>query len=286
VVNSVTHEPIGRALVYSLDNRFAMLTDGEGHFEFTLPEAATDTASGFISEGQPHQMWSAVGGGSPPWLMARKPGFLDDPNERRQLETSPGSELTISLMPEALIKARVTLSATDAASGINVQVFSRQVQEGIPRWMSGGTVRANSDGEFRFAELQPGAYKLVTHESMDDDPVTTVPGGQLYGFPPVYYPSASDFAAASTIQLTAGQTFQADLSLTRQPYYPVRIPVTSTETAMEAELNAGMNITVWPQGQRSPGHSLGYNVQKHRIEGQLPNAKYLVEAATFGHSLV
>src|SRR5689334_18031778 len=37
VVNSVTHAPIARALVYSLDNRFAMLTDGSGHFEFALP---------------------------------------------------------------------------------------------------------------------------------------------------------------------------------------------------------------------------------------------------------
>ena len=37
VVNSVTHEPIGRALVYSLDNRFAMLCDAGGHFKFKIP---------------------------------------------------------------------------------------------------------------------------------------------------------------------------------------------------------------------------------------------------------
>lgn len=30
VVNSVTQEPVGRALVYSLDNRFAMLCDAGG----------------------------------------------------------------------------------------------------------------------------------------------------------------------------------------------------------------------------------------------------------------
>jgi hypothetical protein len=39
VVNGVTREPIARALVYSTDNRFAMLTDSEGHFEFTPPRA-------------------------------------------------------------------------------------------------------------------------------------------------------------------------------------------------------------------------------------------------------
>ena len=39
VVNSVTHEPIGRALVFSLDNRFAILCDAGGHFEFKIPQA-------------------------------------------------------------------------------------------------------------------------------------------------------------------------------------------------------------------------------------------------------
>ncbi len=223
VVNSVTHEPIGRALVYSPDNRYAMLTDSEGHFEFMLPKVNTGTESGFAGDGQPQRVWSTGSSGGIPWLMARKPGFLDDPNQGSQVEASPGSERTISLMPESVIKGRVILSATDAAIGANVQIFSRQLQEGIPRWMPGTLVRANSNGEFRFAELLPGSYKLVTHELMDNDPAATVPGGQLYGFPPVYYPSATDFAAAGTIQLTAGQTFQADISLVRQSYYPVRI---------------------------------------------------------------
>jgi hypothetical protein len=39
VVNSITHEPIGRALVFSLDNRLAMLCDAGGHFEFRIPRA-------------------------------------------------------------------------------------------------------------------------------------------------------------------------------------------------------------------------------------------------------
>ena len=267
VVNAMPREPIGRALVYSPDNRYATLTDGEGHFEFTLPKPAAD-GGGFA--------FSTGSGRSLTWLMARKPGFLDDPNERRQVEVLPGTELTLSLMPEGLIKGRVTLSAADPANRVNVQLFSREVQDGSPRWMQKNAARTNSNGEFRFAELQPGTYKLLTSEWMDNDPAATVPGGQLYGFPPVYYPGATDFAAASTIQLKAGQIFQADLSLVRQPYYPVKIPVTNTEQS------GGMNITVSLQGQRGPGYSLGYNRMKEVIEGQLPNGKYLVEAATYG----
>ncbi|MGZ4873256.1 MAG: hypothetical protein ACXV99_15310, partial [Candidatus Angelobacter sp.] len=41
VVNAVTQAPIPRALVYSADNRYAVLTDGDGHFEFTVPTSAS-----------------------------------------------------------------------------------------------------------------------------------------------------------------------------------------------------------------------------------------------------
>lgn len=256
VVNAVTHDPIGRALVYSYDNRCAILTDGEGHFEFTLTKAAA--------------------GSDGIRLTARKPGFLDDPNERSRVEALPGAEPTISLVPEALIKGRVTLPAGDPARGVTVEILFREVQDGRPRWMPKNSAATNSNGEFRFAELQPGTYKLLTREWMDNDPDVTVPGGQLYGFPPVYYPSATDFATAATIRLAAGQTIQADFSLVRQAYYPVRIAVTNTEPS------GGMNITVSPQGQRGPGYSLGYNRGKEAIEGQLPNGKYLVEAAAYG----
>jgi hypothetical protein len=274
VVNAVTHEPVGRALVFSSDNRFATLTDGEGHFQFTVPEANPNVGSDSVFEIRPREFFSPGSVSGPSWLRARKPGFLDDPST--PVEASPGKDLTISLVPEALIKGRVIVSASDLAVGIDVQIFARQVQDGAPRWMPGASVQANSNGEFRFAELRPGAYKLVTHELMDNDPADTVPGSQLYGFPPVYYPGVADFAAASTIQLTAGQAFQADLSLLRQPYYSVRIPVTN------AELNDGMSMVVSVHGQRGPGYSLGYNPGKKRIEGLLPNGNYLVGAETFG----
>ena len=267
-VNAVTHEPIGRALVYSPDNRFATLTDSEGHFEFTLPKVGTDPQRGSVSFGRRD--------GSLDWLMARKPGFLDDANHGTQIPASPGRELTISLLPEALIKGRIVLSGNDSAIGIDVQLVSRQVLEGLPHWQLISTIQANSNGEFRFAELLPGTYKLVTRELLDDDPATAVPGGQLYGFPPIVYPGVTDFAAGSTIQLAAGQTFQADISLERQPYYPVRIPVVA------ADPGPGINVNVSVDGHPGPGYSLGYNAEKQRIEGLLPNGNYLVEAVTLG----
>jgi hypothetical protein len=263
VINRITRAPIGRALVYSPDNRFARLTDGEGHFEYPIPKpAAADPGSfpGNQAQHQPDFAYCCV--------MARKPGFVADPDEQPGVEIAAGREPTIALTPEAIIKGRVLLPSSDAATGITVELFSRRVQDGVFRWMPDHTVQANSNGEFRFAELVPGEYKLVTHELMDRDPTTTLPGGQLYGFPPVYFPAAPDFTAAAPIVLKAGQTFEADLSLGRQRYYQVRIPVAGDV--------ASAMVTVSIQGHASPGYSLRYGAENHRIEGLLPDGAYLV----------
>jgi hypothetical protein len=275
VINAITHAPISRALVYSADNRFATFTDGEGNFEFTLPNPGQNYTNAIFENGQPRTQWNVLRAGGTFSFMARKPGFVDDPNASASQKASD-NEITISLLPEGLIKGRVVSTEADLPPGISVQLLVRRVEDGVLKWTHVAGTRANSSGEFRFAELQPGTYKLVTNESMDNDPAITIPGGQQYGFPPVYHPGVSDFAAAGTIQLTAGQTAQVDIPLTRQPYYPVRIPVAN------AEQNGNLNVTVSVQGHRGPGYSLGYNAQNHRIEGLLPQGNYLVETTTYG----
>jgi hypothetical protein len=279
VVNALTQGPIARALVTSADERFATFTDGEGHFEFDLPKASANRQSSSIGANHYGSWIGDTGGNSffPFWVTARKPGFLEDSNRRNHAITKPGTDVTISLLPEALIKGRILLSDSDAALGVSVQLLEQRVQEGMPRWNQRASVQANSSGEFRFAELHPGIYKLVTNESMDNDPAATIPGGQQYGFAPVYYPGTPDFASAGTIRLAAGETAEADIPLTRQPYYPVRIPVANAE-------QNGLNISVSLRGHRGPGYSLGYNAAKQRIEGSLPNGHYLVEATTYGQS--
>jgi hypothetical protein len=281
VVNALTHEPIPRALVHSGDNRFATFTDSDGQFEFTLPKSPNTSSlpgSSMVMAGE----GQAVSGGSGThlFLTARRPGFLEFGRQRSQVEVeaSPGSEVTIPLTPEALIKGRVTLSTGDPASSLIVQIYSRQVRDGFLRWSHAGTTQTNSDGEFRFAELEAGIYKLCTREYMDNDPTTRVAGEPFYGFPPVYFPAASDISDAGTIELTAGQTIEADLSLTRQPYFRVKIPVANPDMA------TGMNVDVSPQGKRSPGYSLGYNSDTESIEGYLPNGSYVVEASTYGQN--
>jgi hypothetical protein len=69
-----------------------------------------------------------------------------------------------------------------------------------------------------------------------------------------------------------------NLSLVKQPYYRVHIPVAN------ALPDTGLNVNVNPAGRQGPGFSLGYNNREQAIEGMLPNGTYTIEASTFVQS--
>ena len=257
VVNSVTHAPIGRALVHSTDQRFATFTNAEGQFEFSLPAAGSDRVNSNL------------------WLTASKPGFLENPAGRNQFDARAGSDITIALIPEGLIEGRVGVSASEAAARVAVQLYMRQVREGRFHWTQINSTRTNSNGEFRFAELQRGAYKILTSEWGERDPEVNVPGGQEYEYPPAYY-LGEDFGTAGLIDLKPGESVHADLTITRQAYYPVIIPVVT------GDAGRGVNVKVALQGRPGPGYSLGYMQGSQKIQGSLPNGKYLVEGSSYG----
>jgi hypothetical protein len=261
VLNSVTHEPVARALVSSPDNRFATMTDGQGHFEFKFPRE-TDSAAN-----------------RPTALVAKKPGYLTDIALDMQLGPTV-KEVALSLAPEGLIVGHVSLPSSEAADKIQVQLYRRQVEEGRAHWVPGEQTVTRSNGDFRFADLAAGTYKVMTLEQVDrEHPPGLTGDDQMFGYPPVYFPSAKTFAGGETISLGAGQTFTADLDVVRQPYFAVRISVTN------APPNIGMGVNVSAAGSHGPGFSLGYNPGTHVIEGALPQGSYLVEGFGFGPPL-
>jgi hypothetical protein len=284
VVNSVTHEVVGRALVFSPDNRFATMTDERGHFEFTFARTEGEHASSFTSafSGRSDVLSTGIpqapqtGTDRPGQLIARKTGFLARSRRQAIQLSTEQHELTISLVPEGRIIGHVILPGADGTDRVQVDLYRQQVREGRERWEQAGNTMSRADGEFRFAELPAGSYKLFTNELPDRDPVTSNPRGQLFGYPPVYYPGASDFATAAVIRLSAGETFQASLSPVRREYYPVKVGIANNGSGQQPQ------IEVWPQGNEGPGYSLGYNFRDGTIQGSLPNGTYTVHVATYG----
>src|SRR3984893_519107 len=265
VINSVTREGIGHALVFSPDNRFAAFTDDQGHFEFQLPRI--ESSSNLSTElGFSHGSNNAS-----IQLMARKPGFLESNWQTSQPQDALSDDTTIALVPESLIVGRVNLPFSNQSDRITVEVYKRQVRDGRPYWGLAASATTRSNGEFRIANLAAGTYKVFTDELLDRDPITFNPIGQLYGYSPIYYPAAGDFASASPVILEAGKTFQIELSPVLRPYFPVKIAIANMEGG------SPMNVSVALEGHKGPGYSLGYTGDPG-IEGMLPNGNYSVEA--------
>jgi len=281
VVNSATHESISRALVFSPNNRYATMTDDRGHFEFTFPPGEGEKTAGFAGSTDVRSLETSqlqhARTNRPTMLMARKTGFLSHNNGQVEFQIGPAQqELTISLVPEARIVGHVVLPGSDGSDKIQVELYRRQVREGREHWDPAGTAMSRSDGEFRFADLSAGSYKLLTHELLDRDPLTFNPRGQLFGYPPVYYPAAPDFATAAVIRLSPGETFDAKVSPAKREYYPVKLGVTNAPAGLQ------VGIQIWPQGRAGPGYSLGYNPGDGLIEGSLPDGTYAVQVTTYG----
>jgi hypothetical protein len=286
VINSVTHEPISHALVFSPDNSFAAMTDDRGRFEFTFATAEPQQSGTPVTNGfQLNQGFQNPSPNRPSQLMARKVGFIglnfgQNMNDNAFSIVGPDQQdVIISLLPEARVVGHVIIPGSDGSDKIRVELYRRAMRDGREQWDSAGSVTTRADGQFRLAELSPGDYKLLTLEHLDRDPLTVIPRGQLFGYPPLYYPNASDFAAAAVIKLAPGETFQATMSPVKRAYYPVHLGLTNP-------LANGIAVTVWPEGHPGPGYSLGYDPQEAAIQGSLPDAIYTVQAKVYGPTMM
>jgi len=276
VLNSVTKEPVAHALVTVMGDQYAMFSDDQGRYEFALQSAGAP--GGVAGSG------GGPGGGLifvNRMVTARKPGYLDSNRTasamrgfRSTQETQ--SDVTIYLVPEALIVGHVEVPGSEGEVRIECELYRKEMREGRQVWSAAGTFTTWGNGEFRFSQLRAGTYKLITHEQMDRDSLAQVPGGPLFGYPPVYYPNTTDFSTAGEIAVKAGQTAQVNLSVARQEYFPVRLGT------RYAPVGQPIGVSIWPMGHWGPGWSLGYNPADQSIEGMLPNGNYTVEGNSFG----
>jgi hypothetical protein len=271
VLNALTNKPVGRALVTLME--IAALTDSDGRFAFDVRLSMGNLPGGFAFRPS-----LGVPSGFPMVLMARRPGYLtmQRPTMLLLRDKSPEvPELTIKIMPESILRGRLATSAAEPPIGVQVQLFRKQVQDGLANWGLVGAAQTNSRGEYRFADLSAGDYKVMTREWVENESNVPASPRPMTGYPPVYYPNELDLATAAPIHVAAGETAQVDLNLRAQPYYQVSIPV------MNLPHGTGLNVTVGEE-DGSSGFSLGFNPQTQKIEGSLPNGTYDVRIISFG----
>jgi hypothetical protein len=247
VLNSLTHEPIARALVQAPDD--SVLTDNEGHFELNLPAGV-------------------VG------INIRRPGYdTRGPSTNHTVRVAPNMpSLDFYLIPEAVITGHITLANGDEADGIRIAAYRKRNVNGSARWFLQGVATSNSEGVFRLANLEaPGSYLLYSMPSHDRvGPLT--PGAASYGYPSLYYPGVADLSAAGLITLSPGQQAEADFILARQSFYPVTIAVANSQEGR------GAHVQSHDSSGRVMDVSTRWNPQQRVAQVDLPNGHYYAEA--------
>lgn len=201
VVNSVTAEPIRRALVRMNGQR--------QQFAFTGPDGR------FQLEGVPDGQV---------YITAQKPGFFDQtslgqmfvrPNPLVMIGPNTG-EVLLKLIPEAKIRGRIMDGDGEPAESVSVQVMAQAIVNGRKEWQQRGGAMTDENGLYRLEDLQPGTYIISTGTSAAPAKPSNVSAqGKLVPevYPPEFYPNAPDRSAAQRITLTAGEEFQADFTL-------------------------------------------------------------------------
>lgn len=248
VVNSVTGEPVSRALVQlgtdqavavhppvteqqanallSLYRERAMLTDHEGRFKFDgLPSMNTS-------------------------ITARKPGFFS-PNELNGGLARPnrvevggeGAQVIIKLVPEAIISGRVTDANGEALEGATIRIVGlqhtngrRQLQPVLQDQEEPQTWSTNEDGEYRAAGLMPGNYYIVAVPNAGDREQAQPMGLRRVAYPVTYYPGVAELADASPVQIAAGQRAEIDFTIRPAPVILVSGSVTGLAHGQEMDL--------------------------------------------------
>jgi hypothetical protein len=271
VLNAATGSPLPRALVQiEGDADTGALTDGEGRFEIpgvpVGPQAVQIIKPGFVDQ-------AFFPGGDAGW------GIGPSMNHNI-LVAEQMPDLIFTMAPTNSIHGHILLSTGDAAQGIGVKLAKRTVEDGRAEWKPISTVKANSDGAYRFARLGNGEYALYTEPAMDSElaNLLSAPGsdgqGSRNGFPSQLYPEASELAGAAKIHLSNGQDTEANLSLTLQPFHTVTAQAMLPSGHRYGDENpawAGMALTA--QVLDAQGHPLRCRIRSGNPRAARPSAR-------------
>ncbi len=198
VVNSVTGEPVRRALVRinGVGEQRSGFTGSDGRFEID------GVAAGQLV------------------VTAQKPGFFTDPSMSRRLSFGPATgDLLVKLTPTASIEGRIVDGDGEPIEDVPVQILVAAIVNGRKQWQPRGGASTDENGAYRADDLEPGTYLVHTSAHPLFGAYLNIANEkrepQVYA--PEFYPGASGISSAQPIQLEAGASARADLTLSAVP---------------------------------------------------------------------
>jgi hypothetical protein len=209
VVNVVSGQPVGHALVRLSGDPRATFTDSEGKFQFNGLPAGSFT------------------------LLAEKPGFLGfdwggSPSPvLASINLAPDSpDAVVKLTPESVVFGQVLDEKGEPLEGFTVALFSRNPTNGGLFSAPHQRFVTDDQGKFRIAGVFPGSYYLAVRAEQQPALRSSQKSAAPMGFAPAFYPGVSGPSAAVRLKLRAGGTVQANFSLKREPFVQLSGTVT------------------------------------------------------------
>ena len=254
-VNKLTGEPIARALVMIVSNeQRSTLTDGEGRFTFEdVPKSQL-------------------------YLNGQKPGFVPA-MDRRGLPaveacSSSSADIKVQLTPTSIVSGRMTDANGDPIEELPVRIGRWDFGSGRRSFVLQGATATDQDGRFRIADLSAGTYLLIAGPSQ----IT-----QLETFrqmtPVVYFPGVPERKQAAEIELKAGASFDASMSIRDVPGFKIAGRIAG---AVEGEAYM-LQLTNESGDEIQTTAAAGHNEFQFRFYG-VPAGNYRVRATAFGRS--
>lgn len=212
VVKSTTGAPLKRAIVYlqhigttASNEQYSLRTDVGGRFSFSGLRPG-DYSMWVNRDGYLNMSYGQDKPQSPPKPLTLRPG------ERR-------TDLLFRLVPLGDIVGHVYDEDGEPVSGVNIQALQYNYVNGHRQLLPTGTTSSDDVGAYRLARLTPGEYYIgATY----NDPAPPSDQATPVAYVPVYYPGATDPAAAQPIRVGTGQELP-DVDFTLVPVRSVSI---------------------------------------------------------------
>ena len=255
VVNSVTGEPVPRALVrINGQQQRNTFTDADGRFQFE------GMVAGQIM------------------LMVQKPGYVDDSQRpghgSRWFQLGPNTgALALKMAPLSAIAGRIIDDAGQPIEHVPMRLTASSMRDGRKRWDPRANADTDEDGHFRFSNLAPGTYYIAAGPMTSELKLHVAGDKPRTGFAHVYYPGVPDLASAQPVEVTAGQQAEADFTLHAVPVFEL----SGTVSGQLADQGVGFTVLSSSGDNISTGVHYDMETGVFKAEG-LPAGSYIVRA--------
>ena len=247
VVNSVTGEPVRRALVQVAEqNGPAAVTDNTGHFQLEG-----------LKEGQA-------------FVSVMKPGFDMETAQTQMVQVGKDAPaVVLKIAPAAVIAGRVTTLDEQPLEGFQIHIISKRVASGRETWMDiPNQGRTNEDGEYRIPGLSAGTYYVAVEHPQTRMSQRGVANPREEVFAKVFYPGVADLSGATPLELGPGREIEADFVVSAEPLYSVAGEISAPSDV------TGLNFTRRVGNDEDFTQFVG--AQGGRFEGKVPAGAYEV----------